>query len=172
MSRLTDARGLAAGGAAPAGVLAELNRRFCAGDNDGRFLTMILGVLDTHTGRLCLARAGHPLPVLIRRGVPVPVSEEGGLPLGLIDPTDYEGLEMMLEPGDRLCLFSDGLLEQSGSGGELFGEKRLTDLLASGRADPPERLTVRAVDGLAAWAGHRSFADDVSLVVIDWQGPE
>src|SRR5205085_65222 len=71
----------------PALTVTELNRRFCASDNDGRFLTMVLFALDTHTGRATFARAGHPLPVLLRAGSVIPMSDDGGLPLVVIEWT-------------------------------------------------------------------------------------
>jgi sigma-B regulation protein RsbU (phosphoserine phosphatase) len=155
----------------PSRVVSELNRRFCAGNNDGRFLTMILCVLDTHEGRLHMARAGHPLPVVVRGSSVLEVSEAGGLPLGLMDPGDYEDVVIQLEPGDRVCLYSDGFIEQPGrTGGGLFGDARFRTLMVSGGGTAPDRRVAEAVDSLGAWAGVRSFVDDVSLVVVEWLG--
>lgn len=155
----------------PSRVVAELNRRFCAGDNDGRFLTMILCVLDSHAGLLHFARAGHPLPVLVRSGKSLAVSEDGGLPLGLVDSMDYEEVVLQLEPGDRVALYSDGFIEQPGhSQAGQFGDARFAALLTGATQVLPERLVTDSVDSLTAWAGKRSFVDDVSLVVVDWLG--
>ncbi len=170
-SLLRRTLGAAEANAGPAKVVSELNRRFSAGSDDRRFLTMLLGALDTRTGRLRFARAGHPLPLVLRRGEFIEVSDEGGLPMGIVEDADYEEAFVQLEPGDRVFLYSDGFPEQCDpTGATQFGEKRLRELLASLGQEPGELLAAHAVEALAGWAGARFFADDVSLVVIDWRG--
>lgn len=158
----------------PDRVVGDLNRRFCASENSGLFLTMILSVLDTHTGSLHMSRAGHPLPIILHAdGTPVPVPDDGGLPIGLMSDADYPLVSMSLEPGDRVFLFSDGFLEQPRAGASKdvqYGEGRLCESLAALAREPGEAIVTRAVDDLAAWAGKRSFVDDVSLVVMDHFG--
>jgi len=155
----------------PSRILSELNRRFCAGSHDGRFLTAILCVVDTHTGRMQFSRAGHPLPILVRNGKPVEMSDEGGAPLGVVDGIDYEDVSLQFEPGDRMLLYSDGIPEQpAASGGKQFGDDRLCDLFVAAGSMPGDQLVTHAVDALAQWAGSKSFIDDVSIAVVDWQG--
>lgn len=155
----------------PSRVVEDLNRRFSARDNDARFLTMIHCILDTQDGRLTFARAGHPLPILLRAGRPLPVSDAGGPPIGLLDDAEYEGVTIDLRPGDRLFLYSDGIIEQGRrSDGELFGESRFRDVLCGAAGEPGEAVVRRAVDALREWAGPGSFTDDVSLVAIEWTG--
>jgi len=153
----------------PSHVAMEMNRRFRANDNDGRYLTMILCVLDTHTGQFHVTSAGHP-PLLILRGTsPVAVPDAGGLPIAIMDGSEYEEAVVQLEPGDRVFLFSDGLLEQTKpSGSEQFGERHLLPMLQNCRQTLPEPLVEQVVAALADWAEVASFADDVSIVVIDW----
>ena len=157
----------------PARVAAELNRRFRAGENDGRYLTMVLCVLDTNTGRLRVASAGHPPPVLLRDGGTVEIPDVGGFPIAMLDDAVYEDAAVQLHPGDRLCLFSDGILEQPDGGiVEQFGRKRLLHSLCSRGQTPAERVVSEVIDDLAAWAGTRGFEDDVSLVIVEWLGSE
>ena len=156
----------------PARTVAELNRRFCASDNDGRFLTMVLFALDTQTGRATFARAGHPYPVLVRARGCVALGEDGGLPLGVVDGGDFPDVALTLQPGDRFFLHSDGFLEQARpSDGEQFGEERLQSLLVSLADAPGPQLVTRSIDALAEWAGEGGFVDDMSLVMIEWAGP-
>jgi sigma-B regulation protein RsbU (phosphoserine phosphatase) len=155
----------------PARTVAELNRRFCASDNDGRFLTMVLFAFDTHSGHATFARAGHPLPVLLRAGAPVSLSEDGGLPLGLVDGGDYQDVAFKLQLGDRFFLYSDGFLEQARpSDGKQFGEASFRSLLVSLADTPVSQLVTRSIEALAEWAGGKRFEDDMSLVVIEWVG--
>ena len=133
---------------------------------------MVLFTFDTHSGRATFARAGHPLPVLVRARAPVPLSDDGGFPIGLVDGGDYQDVALKLQPGDRFFLYSDGFLEQARpSDGKQFGEESLRSLLVSLADTPVPQLVTRSTDALAEWAGGKRFADDMSLVVIEWAGP-
>ena len=128
-SLLRDAATAATAGSArvrrPARVAAELNRRFRASENDGRYLTMVLCVLDTHDGRLHVTSAGHPPPLLLRDGRLVDVPDAGGFPIAIMDGAEYEDCAVQLQPGDRVCLYSDGIVEQPRRpGDEQFGMTR------------------------------------------------
>lgn len=156
----------------PARTVTELNRRFCASDNDGRFLTMVLFAFDTHSGHATFARAGHPLPILVRDRTSIPLSDDGGFPLGLVDGGDYTDVTLQFQPGDRFFLYSDGFLEQARpADGKQFGEERLQSLLVSLADTSGPQLVSHSIDALAEWAGERRFADDMSLVVIEWAQP-
>lgn len=167
-------RDLAATGAmgtvrAPGRITVELNRRFRSEESDGRFLTTILCVLDTQTGRMDFARAGHPHPIVVRRGSTVPVGDDGGPPIAIIGEAEYPEESVQLEPGDRVYLYSDGLFEQHGAGGgPQFGTERLTRLFSECDGLDPEVAAEKAVRALADWAGGEHFEDDVSIVAIDW----
>ena len=155
----------------PARVASELNRRFRAGENDGRYFTMVLCVLDTYCGQLRIASAGHPPPFLLRGGESLPVPDAGGFPIAMVDGAEYEDGVVRLLPGDRLCLFSDGLIEQTrGAEEEQFGAPRILHSLASRGTVPPEEQVTQVLDDFGAWAGTSTFTDDVSLVVIEWMG--
>lgn len=155
---------------APSRIVAELNRRFNAANSDGRFLTMVLCTLDLEQGVLRFTRAGHPLPVLVRADRVIPVDGAGGLPLGIVDSDDYPDITVRLQPGDRVVLYSDGMVEQSDPAGVSFGDDRLHAVLTSRAGRAPAELLTDAVGELRRWAGGTSFADDVSLVVVEWRG--
>lgn len=163
-----------AGGAvrAPELVAGELNRRFQSERHDGRFVTLILCVIDTQEGAVRLVRAGHPLPVLIRGGSVVELADEGGLPLSLVDGMTYESSGFKLEPGDRLCLVSDGLIEQlggaPGAAPQQFGVARVQGVLSESCSLDVASAAERTLEALRSWATAGKFDDDVSLVMIDW----
>lgn len=159
----------------PAAVLTDLNSRFSSADSDGRFLTVAVCVLDTHTGRLWFSRAGHPLPVILRNGACVRYTDAGGLPIGLMPDADYADGECQLEPGDKVVLYSDGVIEQQAKPGEHEGQEfttpRLERLLERLSPGPGSELVDRVVETLEDWADRKSFDDDVSILCIDWLGP-
>lgn len=152
-------------------LIAEMNRRFSATDNDGRFLTMVLCVLDTHTGRLCFTRAAHPVPILLRAGKSVEVDETGGMPLAVFEEAEYEEVHLQLQPGDRLILHSDGIFEQLGPKQDVqYGIPRFEELLKRHAAATGDEVLDTVVEDLTRWAGTKSFGDDVSIVCVDWLG--
>jgi sigma-B regulation protein RsbU (phosphoserine phosphatase) len=155
----------------PSQIATELNRRFRSEDCDNRFLTMVMTVLDTHTGRLVVSCAGHPSPLIFRNSEVVPLPDHGGFPIAISDAAEYDDAFIDLLPGDRLLLFSDGLLEQTQPNGiEQFCQNQLRSVLKNNARYTPEEWVKRVIDELSAWAGATAFTDDVSLVVIEWLG--
>jgi phosphoserine phosphatase RsbU/P len=155
----------------PARVATELNRRFMTHENDDRFMTMILCVLDTYTGRLHLSSAGHPPPLILRDGTAVAVPEVGGLPIAIMEGAEYIEAVVQLVAGDRVFLYSDGLVEQARpSSSEQFGDERALSLLQARHATVPEILVKEVVAALTDWSEGTPFADDVSIAVFQWIG--
>lgn len=153
----------------PDRVAVELNRCFRAGENDGRYLTMVLCVLDTRSGLLRVTCAGHPAPIVLRGREAVAVPDAGGLPIAVVDGSEYEVGTLQLRGGDRVYLFSDGLVEQTdATGGEQFGSERVLEFLASRAGAAVEQVAADTPIALTAWAGSHSFTDDLSIVVFEW----
>jgi hypothetical protein len=109
----------------PAEVLAGLNRRL-DGRLKGGFATAIALRLEPD-GRCTIASAGHPAPFLNGSELSLPCA----LPLGLVGSSCYEETTVLLGAGDRLALYTDGLLEARNASGELYGFGRLKTLFAA-----------------------------------------
>jgi sigma-B regulation protein RsbU (phosphoserine phosphatase) len=85
--------------------------------------------------------------------------------MGRLRRASYTEAAVSFEPGDRLLLFTDGIPEAPGPGGEMFGEDRLREVLADHAASPAERIAETVVERVSAWTGRReSFDDDLTLV--------
>jgi sigma-B regulation protein RsbU (phosphoserine phosphatase) len=120
-------------------VLSHINRHLLAVAPEGMFATAFYGIYDPVYRRLRYASAGHPAP-LLRRGQGSIRTLEGtaGLPLGVMNEDTWTEREVILQPGDALLLYTDGILEGANSAGEPFGLRRLDQALrlAPARARP------------------------------------
>jgi phosphoserine phosphatase RsbU/P len=152
----------------PVEVVDTLNRRFQS--KDDRYFTIVYGLLDCRTGKVSLTQAGHPNPLLMRRNGSVELFGGGGAPVGILPDVRYEEVQTCLNPGDRLILYSDGIVECAEPQGSLFGEGRLMDYLNCARTEPLPDLLDGLVLTMENWHGQTGFDDDVSLLVLDYQG--
>jgi sigma-B regulation protein RsbU (phosphoserine phosphatase) len=131
------------------------------------YFTMIYGVLDTTSGRLRLAQAGHPAPILLRKDKPPEPLGDGGFPLGIFPDRSFDPLEYYVENGDRLFLCSDGVLECNNIAGEEFGQDRLMEVLNNHRDSSLDTLVTSLQSTMHDWAGSTEFADDVTLLALE-----
>lgn len=136
-----------------------------------RFVTAVLARLDVRTGQLSYLIAGHPPPLLLRSNKTVKALLHGpGVPLGVTGRDVGVGHEH-LEPGDRLLLYTDGIVEARNHAGQAFGTDRLMDLAERNAADglpAPESLR-RLSHAVQAHQGER-LQDDATLLMLDWAG--
>jgi serine phosphatase RsbU (regulator of sigma subunit) len=148
----------------------QANRALHAQFGGERFVTGQVLRLDLPGGTGAVVNAGHPLPWLMRGGRIEPVVLDADLPLGVDPETVYRVQPLRLEPGDRLVLLSDGVLEAAPEGGAAYGAGRLEEVLRASQELAPfevARLVVQEV--IAHRAG--DLADDLTVVCLDWRGP-
>ena len=151
----------------PGQVLANINRRLC-GTFEGAYVTACCGFIDAPNRTFRYASAGHPAPLLRRRDGHVEQLQERGLLLAFDANARYAAAEVLLQPGDRLICFSDGLTEACNARGEFLGDARLERLVRTSAAVTPEQFVGELVDELRVWVGSTtSLQDDVTLVVVD-----
>src|SRR5262249_10886268 len=119
--------------ARPGEVARRLNAQFAVGRSE-QFLTLFYGVVDLDTCTLTYANAGHPGPVLLAEGAAPSVLPGSGLPIGVLEEAEYGDADVRLRPGERLWLYSDGLVEAMNPAGQQFGLGRLVAELRAASA--------------------------------------
>jgi hypothetical protein len=136
---------------------------------DLRFVTGVLAELDMDTGRLRYINAGHPAPLLLRQGKAVRHLPGGRrLPLG-IDDSKIEVGEEMLQPHDRLLMYTDGVVEAYDRSGERFGVNRLVDLAERyAAAGLPSSETLRRLAHGVLEHQIGPATDDATLLLLEW----
>jgi sigma-B regulation protein RsbU (phosphoserine phosphatase) len=136
------------------------------------YFTLVYGIMDTRTNRLRFVCAGHPGPILVRADGTTQVVDSPALPIGMLADPEYEEKEIDLRPGDRLYMYSDGLIEEVNPSGEMFGQERLQAAIAAQRSESLEASLDALTRGLAAWRGGDHFTDDLSIVAVEIRRPE
>ena len=153
------------GPAPPAGAISYANRYFFSRRNRGHFMTVLAAIYRPDTRMLSYLSAGHPPMLLRRRGQVVSLGEGDQIPLGVLRDYEYHNNEIVLEPGDLLVLYTDGITEARDRHERMFGSARLHDLVASG-PDSPQALCASVVTELTAHQGSPIGTDDQTLVML------
>ena len=170
-------RNITAYATSPADIVNSLNRGLADGNDYNMFCTMFLGVLDLPTGQLMFCNAGHNAPVLHR--------QEGGeakawymqpkvnIPLGVFDGFSFEEETMLMRPGDKLFLYTDGVTEAESQDAVLFGEDRLLEILKDAEAQAtlsPSGYVDAVYQSVQQHANGAVQSDDITIMEVEYKG--
>lgn len=145
-----------------------MNRYVCTNSQGGRrFITAFLAEFSPATRTLDYVNAGHNAP-LVRRGLgAIERLECGGLPLGVQENAVYQSGRVVLESGDWLAIFTDGLVEAANSNNEEYGEQRVISVLQSSAGETPTNLISRLMVDLDLFVGNNlPLADDITCMLV------
>jgi sigma-B regulation protein RsbU (phosphoserine phosphatase) len=160
-------RGAGLGGFSPSAAVSRANNLILQDRRSELLLTAFYGVLDTNTGRLVYARAGHNPPLWLHpaTGQFQELTAQGFL-LGALPGVEFEEREIAVAPGDLVVLYTDGVTEAMDANGQMFGEDRLQETLAAHAGASPHQIVEAVVDAVRAFAGGIAQSDDLALLVI------
>ena len=152
----------------PSEVAGRLNRLFPFELNTEQYSTLAYGVLDARSREFRYTLAGHPGPIhLPAHGAPR-ILEGRGSPVGLADSSKpFREWSVILEPGDRVYLYSDGIPEAASPSNEPYGYHRFFDLISRGRHEPLCSSINDLVAEVEAWSGPTGVRDDVSIIAVE-----
>jgi sigma-B regulation protein RsbU (phosphoserine phosphatase) len=149
----------------PGDLCHRLNRILCDLTPVGKFISFFYGVLDSATDRLTYCNAGHNPPLLLRTdGTSMELQAEGAV-LGQFPNWLYRQSERQLEPGDRLLLFTDGLVEACNQEQEFFGEHNLVRIVQEHSESSAGELLGLLMRAASQHCGEH-FQDDASMIVL------
>ncbi|MBW3537018.1 MAG: serine/threonine-protein phosphatase [Actinobacteria bacterium] len=154
-----------------ADLYAAMDRAISAQFDDEHFVTVQMAYLDVGSGLLRWVNGGHPHPLLVRGGRVVrALDSPTTLPLGF-GGADPQVSEERLEAGDRVLFFTDGIIEEHRTGGELFGEARLVEFIEEvSKEGGPVQETVRRLSHALKRARGEITKDDATLFLVEWRG--
>jgi len=157
-----------AGSAADPGVLLSAMSRTLEGQLGGQFLTAMCLRLDAERGEIAWAGAGHP-PLLHWHAADrtLDTLNSDGILMGVAQ-SQYASRAARVRSGDRLLVYTDGVLEAANEDGAFFGDERFHAVIADNAAKSGPELARAIVDDMIRWSGRESgFEDDVTLVVVE-----
>jgi sigma-B regulation protein RsbU (phosphoserine phosphatase) len=149
----------------PAVLVAELNTALKENLPQSKFVTLFLGRLDTKSGMIEYANAGHAPPLWIHRDG-VEELPDTDLVLGVVTRADFLNRKLCLAPGDSLVLFTDGVSEAENGEGQVLSPKEFADRLSKLHAARAEEVTQALEEAVLVHVGDAPLADDVTLVVV------
>jgi serine phosphatase RsbU (regulator of sigma subunit) len=153
----------------PGEVLERVNEVLVPDIPPNMFVTCLYAILDPESGRLVYANAGHDLPYRRRadRNEGADELRATGMPLGLLPGMGYEEKEIVLEKGESVLFYSDGLVEAHDPGGEMFGFPRLQGLVGTHRTGGSSMIGF-LLSELSRFTGEGwEQEDDITLVTLE-----
>jgi phosphoserine phosphatase RsbU/P len=160
-------RAEAYGQTSPRTVLQRVNTLLHELGDADMFVTLFYGVIERETGRLVYARGGHDRPLLLRQGQATFLGGDGTA-LGVIESSTMrmDEAEILLQPGDKLALYTDGLSDLATEAGEVLGPAGLAHVLSSYSHLPAEEMCEAVFDHLLRLQGSGEQYDDMTLMIV------
>jgi serine phosphatase RsbU (regulator of sigma subunit) len=150
----------------PGRLISRLNRDLWRSTDSVHFATLFFGILDPADGRVLYVNAGHNPPFHLRQDGRAEAIDSTGMAAGMFEKSEFSQGELVLQPGEMLALYTDGITEAEDVEGEQFEKARLSEILARERKRPLDQLTGCVMDELRTYHSGDSFDDDVTMLLI------
>jgi len=154
-------------------VLTQANNKLCEGNEAGMFVTVWMGYLNTRTGQVTYANAGHN-PPFIRHGdgsIEM-VKTRPGLVLAGMEGIRYRANTVQLKPDDLLYLYTDGVTESTDVANNLYGEARLQTVLQQKNVGDAETVCRQVKENVDIFAGDAPQFDDITMLALKYTPSE
>lgn len=164
-------KGLAEVDLDPAEVLKRVNLELSRDNDANMFATVFCGILNLATGALIYSNAGHNPPVLLRAGQEpswLPLPE--GIFLGVFEAAGYQSQEILLQPGDSLLAYTDGITEATNLDLDLFNGDRLLTTLKSFKGRTMAEMVTTIMTAVRKFTKEAPQSDDITLLALRYQG--
>ncbi|MGC9195717.1 MAG: PP2C family protein-serine/threonine phosphatase [Syntrophobacteraceae bacterium] len=160
-------KGIAEKRLSPSEILRKCNIGLCMGNDSMMFVTLFCGILDLRSGLLRYSNAGHEHPFLVRKDArPEELRVPEGIFLGVDEEASYKTMEIVLEAGDRLIVYTDGVTEALNSAGQFYSHQNLVAELESSGSLRAEEIANKIVEAVNAFASGVAQADDITLLAL------
>jgi sigma-B regulation protein RsbU (phosphoserine phosphatase) len=147
-----------------AALVSQLNKQVFANTSPEKYATFFFALFDEVSRTLTYTNAGHLAPLLFRNGEVVPL-DSNGMVVGAFQFSKYNESCLVLNPGDLLVCYTDGITEPENAYGEEFGEQRLKDLVQKHYHEENHEIIRIILDAVRSWTGVPELHDDMTLLL-------
>jgi len=154
----------------PSDVVERLNTIVLEEMETEHYFTLLLADVDMVAGRVDMVQAGHPHPMIQHVDGSCSIVGVGGMPVGLLPGVSFDQSEIVLQPGERLVIQSDGVTECPAPDETMLEEEGLIAMLEELKDVRGTALMEALIWRLADFAGNDDFPDDVSAILLEYQG--
>lgn len=158
-------------GGGPGEILTDVNKQLCEGNDAGMFVTVWFAIIELSTGKGMAANAGHEHPVFKRKdGMWELLVYRHSVIIGVVEDARISEHPFVMEPGDRLFVYTDGVPEANNPDLEQYGTQRLLDILNT-NAECDARQTLQKVTrDVETYMDGSPQADDITMMCFDFYG--
>ena len=151
-------------------TFSKVNNLLYESNSEGLFVTAFEGVLNLATGEFIFVNAGHEIPYICRNGEKFELFKlRPGFVLAGMEDMMYKTISVTFEPGDKLFQYTDGVTEATNSENELYGQKRLTEILEKHSSKSPEELLPLVREDIDAFVGEAPQFDDITMMCFEYK---
>ncbi|MBN1211444.1 MAG: SpoIIE family protein phosphatase [candidate division Zixibacteria bacterium] len=147
-------------------ICEKVNTLLCESLEAGNFVTAVYGVLDSRNHILTFANCGHDLPILLKKNGEIDYFREGGPVLGLSPDSKYDSRAIMLNPGEIIVLYTDGVTEVFDEKGEQFGLNRLVELIKKHKNETAQQIQEIIFSEVKNFAARDHIFDDLTMIIL------
>ena len=170
MTAKTIIKDLAERGMAVNDIFTKANEKLCENNESGMFVTAWMGILDTDTGKVQFANAGHNPPLLRRaNGEFEYLKTRAGFVLAGMEGISYRAGEITLCPGDRIFLYTDGVSEATNTDNVLYGEDRLLEFANNNATLEGKKFLPALKANIDEFVGEAPQFDDITMMIFDYK---
>ena len=160
-------------GKTPAQILQDTNAAICSNNREEMFVTVWLGILEISTGKLTASNAGHEFPAIKKPGGGFELlKDKHGFVIGGMDGARYRDYEILLEPGSKLFLYTDGVPEATNEDKQLFGTDRMLTALNADPDTAPKQILEAVRKAVDDFVQDAEQFDDLTMVCLDFKGSQ
>lgn len=155
-------------GLSPKDVLETVNNQLCVGNEAGMFVTVWLGILEISSGKLTCSNAGHEYPTIKRCGGDYElIKDKHGFVLAGMEGSHYREYEVLMAPGDRLFLYTDGVAEATNANNELYGTEKMLKVLNNNKNISCEELLYKIKEDIDSFVKEAPQFDDITMLSLE-----
>jgi sigma-B regulation protein RsbU (phosphoserine phosphatase) len=167
MSTRTLLKGAAIGATEPAEVLREVNSLLNQDNDAAMFVTILYAVYDPASGELTYANGGHNSPLVVHAdGQSSLLPLTNGIALGLVPDLQYEQSSLVLQPGDTIVLYTDGVTEAMNAEAEEFGTERLQEVFSASPPQNSQDANIAVFNAVDTFVGDCPRSDDITCLTL------